>query len=509
MKEIKKNKENKEIITKNKKVIIQEKKLQALPIKIELSLVEKNNDFIKNLYQKIEDFLLKELSVETNSKILLAVSGGVDSVVMLDIFYNLRLKNDYELFIVHYNHKIRDNSDLDEKLVRQLAETYNLPIHTTKGKVKEFAKNNLYSIEHAARILRYRFFDQTSKSLKISIVATAHTANDSAETFLLNLIRGTGLTGLSGIPKQRILAKKVKIIRPIINIKKDELLKYAKMRKLIWREDETNSMTKYTRNKIRLELIPKLENDFNPTIIDTINRTANLIYGADKFIENEINTFINSKIVKKNDNDLSLRISSLITLDKFISGEIIQNAISSYFNTLPISLDSIDRIYNLINSHIGTVYEFGNIIALRDRYYLIFTKKDDIEYNYVIENLGEFKIGNYILKLSEINKKDIDFNNNPNIEYFDKELIPTILYVKSWKQGDKFQPLGMNTDIKISDFYINNKIPLTEKKHHFLLATKTDIIWVCGMRISDKYKITENTKKFIKAELIKEKNENK
>ena len=159
-------------------------------------------------------------------------------------------------------------------MLRRLCAEYNIPLYTANGRVKQYAEKNSVSIEMAARFLRYSFFERTTRNIKADYMATAHTADDSAETFIMNLLRGSGLTGLSGISSRRPFIKDVMLIRPLLTMKKADLIKYAKKRKLEWHEDETNSLMQYTRNKVRHELLPGLAKDYNPAIIDVINRSA-------------------------------------------------------------------------------------------------------------------------------------------------------------------------------------------------------------------------------------------
>lgn len=463
-----------------------------------------NGNLSKNLVSRVESFLVNEIGLTKGEKIVLAVSGGVDSVAMLDVMHKISGRYDYKLIIAHYNHGLRGRkSNEDEKFVKELAEKYKLPYHTSKGKVKQYAKKKSYSIELAARNLRYIFLERIARTFGSSIVATAHNLNDTVESFLLNLMRGTGITGLSGIPPIRSLGKNVTLIRPVIMFKKEEMKSYAMENKLAWREDESNSLLNFTRNRIRKKLIPQIETDFNPAFADVIYRTANLFRGADEFISEYVRSQLDLVVCDKSFNRFSLRIPLFLTYSDFIQGEIIQSSMAKHFQVQGINLKSVDKVISLVNSTVGSILELNaQIRVIRDRQDLIFIRKShESQLNIEINKVGEYKTPNFSLKLREIPRNKAKFNENVLIEYLDMDLVPSKLILRNWAPGDSFTPLGSKGKMKISDFLINEKVSLADKSSIYVLATKTDIIWVCGMRLSDKYKITDSTSHVLKAEI--------
>lgn len=502
----------------DKKLVLKKHSPHKKPKRSQKSKKEKNFDKINpdmiipsgtkepailNLLTKFKEIIYKEFLIPKGSQILIAVSGGVDSIVLLDLFANISEENNLALKILHYNHRLRKDAETDEKFVLDLAAKYNIKAYSSSGDVLGYASANGLSLEQAGRTLRYRYFENMAKNLNAQYIATAHTMDDSVETFFLNLFRGSGLTGLSGIPSSRQLSKNLQIIRPLLRSKKEELIEYARARKLEWREDETNQMYNYTRNKIRLDLIPKLKNDYNPSVIDVINRASKIFSGADEFIKKHIATTLKNYVKKKNNNRFSINISLLKSLDDFLQGEIIQSAVTTIFKTQNLNMQTIDRIVSLMDSPIGSRVEISNrIITFKDRDRLIFVKDFEVnKFNISISKTGTYEVGDYILTLEEVKKKDIVFSEDPSEEFFDYDLIPGILHIRNWEEGDNFNPLGMNGTMKISDFLINLKIPLLDKYNIMVLTTKTEIIWVCGFRISNKFKITDGTKRFLKVSL--------
>ena len=456
-------------------------------------------------YDKFEDYLLKNLLVEDGAKILCAVSGGVDSVVLLDALANVSHKFGFKLYIVHFNHQLRgESSDMDEAFVRKMALDYNIPFHTTKGNVKKFSERNSMSIEDAARTLRYRFIEQTAKTIKVNYIVTAHTLDDSAETFFLNLFRGSGLKGLRGIPANRSIGKSINIIRPLLQFQKTELIIYANKRGLPWREDETNSLMHYTRNKIRHDLLKKIRDEYSPAIIDIINRTSRLFRGADEFITDHVKQKMKFLVCNKKNNRFALRIPLLQTNNDFIQGEIMQTALKNNFKIQAVSIKTVERLLGLMSSESGSICEITKqIYALKDRQLIIFIRRQpNVHINMKIERKGEYQIGNYELKLTEIQKKKVKFTNDPNVEYFDMDLIPNIITFRTREEGDVFRPIGMKGKMKVSDFLTNSKISLIDKQDVVMLSTSSDIIWLCGYRADDRFKITDSTTRVLKAEFI-------
>ncbi|MCK5742398.1 MAG: tRNA lysidine(34) synthetase TilS, partial [Chlorobi bacterium] len=470
-----------------------------------VSDAQMKNKSISDFLTKFEDYLHNEAHIDEYSKIMIAVSGGVDSMSLLDALANLAHEYKFKLYVAHYNHKLRGlSSDADEELVRKTADKYNIPYYKSTGNVRQHSEKLGLSLELAARNLRYRFFERMAKTLKVNYIVTGHTSDDTAETFLLNLIRGSGITGLSGIPRQRYIGKNISIVRPYLNMRKQEIIRYAKARKLKWNEDESNSLLFFTRNKVRHDLIPKLKDDYSPAIIDVINRTSKLLRGADNYISEQVQKMLQSVIRNKVGTRFSVLISLFNTFDEFIQGEVLQTALTSFYKMQNVSMQTIDRILELLQKPTGALCEVNkSIIALRDRDYIIFDKKkENFNINLPINKSGEFVAGNAKLILSKVAKKDINYDDSPNVEYFDADLLPSRLYIRSYMPGDAFQPLGMTGTMKISDFLTNEKMPLIDKPYVLMLATQNDIAWICGKRISDKFKITDDTKNVVKAEYI-------
>ena len=371
--------------------------------------------------------------------------------------------------------------------------------------VREYSEKNSMSIEEAARYLRYKFFEKTARSANSNVILTAHTQDDSVETFFLNLFRGSGLTGLSGIPEIRGIKKtKLIIARPLLQFRKSELIEYSNIRGLQWREDSSNKLKEFTRNKVRLSLLPYLESEFTPAIYNVIDRASNIISRADKFVSFYVRQKAPNVIVEKTNFKVSLNLGLLTTLDEFIQCEMLQFAVQDALLSNPLPIDAIERILDIANKDTGTMCDINKyLFAVRDRDELIIARKRQLnQINTSVDKVGKIDLEDRTIILKEIDKKDIKYSDNPLIEYFDSELIPKRFKLRNWANGDKFRPLGMQGETLLSDFLTNQKISVYDRQSTLLLSTSEDIFWVCGVRISEKFKVTEATTKVLRAEII-------
>lgn len=481
---------------------VKKKSNKTLSVEEKFLFIQKNSfcrDFVEKVYFELKNNFL----VGENSKIVVAVSGGIDSVTLLDVLFTLQAKIKLNLIVAHYNHSLRGKeADLDAKFVKNIAEKYGIAFHSSKGNVREFAKAHSLSLENAGRILRYDFLKQISRSVKAEYLATAHNLDDSIETFFINLFRGTGITGLCGIPEQRNIGKNLVLIRPLIKISRAEIEEYARLNSLEWREDSSNKLLHFTRNKIRNRFIPFLKEEFSTNISETLKRTITHLQGVDNFIAEHIQKALPNLIAERKQNYIAVKINLLETYSNFFKGELIQAIIEKYFKLQSLSLSAIDRILKLCKSQTGSVFDINEkLFVLRDRDYLIFSERiARTNFKYPISKIGDYQFENFRISLSEVSKKEIKFSKEGNIEYFDYDKVPELLFLSSLQEGDQFVPLGMKEEVKLSDFLINQKVSRIDKQNIVLLRTKNDIIWVCGYRISDKFKITAKTKRFLKAE---------
>lgn len=423
---------------------------------------------------------LKKLNIiNKGDKLLLAVSGGADSMYL---FYNfMDLKEDWNLDIVvcHLNHGIRETAKRDENFVKKVCSSYKVKCFTKTVNMDEYARENKLSSEEAGRILRYEFFRENSKNRKI---LTAHNANDRVETVLFNIIRGTGLRGLSGISYLND-----DVYRPLINIKRGEIEAYLHENNLKYFDDETNFEEIYTRNKIRLGLIPYLEK-FNPDIINSILRLSENAEEAENFI----GKIIEENYPKCHGNNF-LKVSEIKDYEKFFGCELIKKYLEeNFYKENILSRKNILGIYDLCFGESGKEIHLGKNITARRSYDKIFI--EEIKYKKSKES-KELHLGKNTSDFGEIflRKDDLESPHDSFIKVIDCDKIKGNLYVRKRLPGDRFKALGMKNNKKLKDYFIDRKVDRLLRDEIGLICDDEKIIYVMGMDISEDVKIDKNT----------------
>ncbi|WP_308533759.1 tRNA lysidine(34) synthetase TilS [uncultured Peptoniphilus sp.] len=437
------------------------------------------------------DELNKYKFIKKGDRLLLGVSGGPDSMYLLYNLLDLRREYDLDLLVCHLNHGIRKTALRDEKFVIDICKKYNLTYNIKHVNMNEFAKIHKMTSEEAGRFLRYEFFRELSDGRKI---LTAHNLNDQAETLLIRIIRGTGIKGLKGIPMAN-----EDLLRPLVNISRKKIEKYLDENKLPYVLDETNEGVDYTRNRIRNELIPYLEENFNEGILKVLIRLNENALEERTFVEKII-----AREYEKLKDGKSLIIEPLLEEDPFIGREIIKLYLES-FNEDLVTRANILAIYNMLEKKSGTSIDLSKKFLARVSYgRLIIEKKENINYKSQKLDLGEnlTDFGIVSLKnvpLNELNKMDI--KANPRSIFIDKDKISGPLYIRSRQDGDRFRPLGMDKDKKLKDFFIDKKLDRLLRDKIGLICDDNKIIWIIGYGISDIYKIRNNSKHILNLEV--------
>ena len=441
----------------------------------------------KDLFYKNFNKVINETSgLIKNDKIIIAVSGGLDSITLL---FLLEAINIFEIVVVHINHKIRVNSDSDEQFVKLLSKRMELKFISKSLNPKTISKGE--SIEEWARKKRYEFLKESLKKTKSKKILTAHHANDQIETILINLSRGSGVLGLRGIDK-----KNKYLLRPLLGFKKKEIIEFSKRVKFKFLEDETNKDLSIPRNFIRHKVVNPWEKQI-PYLSDAFNKTVENISHWQLALDYFINNFILSKI-NFQDNGFSIEKNLIKDFPNLIKLRIIQLLIGSEEGNL-WSRHQIKMLNNFfIKNEIGKIFEFNNQWRLlSDRNDIIgqkvkghFSKKSILISKDLMAEHNNVKIS---IKIS--NKRNIKFKSKYEIVDWGK-IKKKKLRIRLWREGDTFQSLGMNGHQKVSDFLINNKVNQFEKEKQHVLISNNEIIWICGLRISDKIKVTNDTTEF-------------
>lgn len=443
--------------------------------------------------------------IESGDTILGAISGGPDSMAMLNCLVLLKKDLKFKLLIAHVNHGVRgEYAKRDQEFVKMVAKDYNIPYFTKNVDMVGYGKELGISSEEAGRILRYGFFREILSDYGGGKIAVAHNKNDQAETILHRIIRGTGLDGLKSME-----FIKGDIIRPLLNISRKEIEDYIEQKRIKFVVDHTNLETDYTRNKIRLELLPYIKENFNPNIIDSLYRLTRIATGEIQIIE-EITTEKYNLIVKSATGNSIIFNGAIFKLEsEAIRKRLIRKAIENISGNLhgieEIHINDIIKLFqdaktgkNIdISKGLRARVSYSDfIIELRNNTNpKLETKKIEIGENV----LEEFAI---IISLELISADEIDFNN-ADIKYIDYDKVSGELWIRRRKSGDKFSPLGLGGSKKLKDYMIDKKIPQDKRNSIPILCDNSGIIWVIGYGLSDKYKITKETKQTLRIKLKK------
>ena len=405
------------------------------------------------MYNIFSKHIKKEFSFLKESKLLVCVSGGVDSMVLINLLNRLK----YNVFIAHCNFNLRDDeSDIDEDFVKNYAITNSIPFFS-KSFITRIPK---HSMQMAARNLRYKWFYSVLKVEELDYIITAHHLDDSLETFILNLSRASGIEGLAGIKQLNDI-----IVRPLLIFSKNEILNYAKTNNIKWREDSTNKKNDYQRNQIRNEIIPLLKK-LHPNFLDQSKKTMTFLKESNLIIENYIQIIKNENFNLKDD-------------EIFISKDFIKNNSNLIFHLFKeYNFKYSDQILELCNSLSGKIIESNTHVLLSNRSNLVVKEKTnriDQTFEVGIKGLlspiemnievGEFK--------TKFNKKSI---------YLSKKEIDFPLYLRKWKKGDVFFPFGMKGKKTVSKYYKDEKMSFFDKQNQWLLCNNDEIVWVVGKR---------------------------
>ncbi len=449
---------------------------------------------MKSIEQKVIKFIAEKNLIEYGDKILVALSGGPDSVFMLHFLAKYKKKYNVELSAIHINHMIRGKDALDDReFCRKFSLNLGLKFYSFNRNVKYYAKKNNLSIEESGRILRYKDFNNTLKKIGYNKIATAHNCSDNTETILLNLIKGTGIRGISGIP-----AKRENIIRPILSLTKEEIVKYLKFHKLEYRIDYTNFSGDYERSYLRNNIIPLIKNKLNPNLEKTI-------FNSSEIFKN-IASFLDDKILKNSEEffefrkgELLIPVSKFKEIDNGLRGYLLKNILEEKFG-IQTSYNDFKKIESLLNKDAGKKVDLSqNLKAFRERDYIIISSNQEVE-NFkpvLIKDGDSLKIKERTLTIkSEIQAPKI-YSGSKMREYISANKVSGDFILRKWKIGEKFFPLGLKGSKKISDFLNEQKISSSKKKEQLVLTNHGQIVWVLGLRLDDRFKVTNNTEKVI------------
>ena len=437
-----------------------------------------------NFITRFESYIEAYSLFSKDDKILVAVSGGKDSMLLLWLLHQCN----YSIEIAHCNFQLRGNeSDGDEDLVRSFAANNHIPIHVRKFDTNQYASEHKISIQMAARALRYNWFEELRVQLNCSVIAVAHHMNDSVETVLFNLSRGTGLSGLQGILPKR---DDNLVVRPMLYLQHKEIQDFVNQQQIPYRDDSSNFSNKYARNKIRLDIIPEFEK-LNPEFISIMADNISRFRDSQELLQLYMERLRSQILAPRNNDSWNIAIAEL---EKLSVNEV-------YFLLEPFGFKKnvLEDLVNSLDTESGKRFESSDYLIILDRDDVILSKRDLTQHDEIF--VGEFDTqflwGNYNFEVSTTDEVSIVKEQNVIQVDFDELIFP--LSIRAWEEGDIFQPLGMQGRKKLSDYFIQKKINILDKKSVPILVNGDGrIVWVVNYHMDDRFKIRDNTQKVLK-----------
>lgn len=418
-----------------------------------------------------------------NSKLLLATSGGIDSMVMVHLLHQLK----YDIALVHCNFQLRGVESFgDQNFIQEYADANSIKLFLTQFDTEAFAKDYKLSTQIAARELRYNWFYELLETENYDYILTAHHADDNIETFLINLSRGTGLEGLIGIPAQND-----KVLRPFLPFTRVEIVDYATENEIQWREDSSNASDKYLRNKIRHHVLPLLK-ELNPQFIESFQKTQSYLQNSQELVEDAA-IMVYQQVAKEEGETIVFDLNQLKRLPNYKS--------YLYQWLHEFGFTAWEDIYALVNNQSGKQVFSTNYRLLKDREVMILSPvslEEDNEQYFIEKGLTDVNVP---LNLS-FSKVDGILDASNSVIFVDENKLVYPLILKRWEEGDSFQPFGMNGKAKkLSKLFKDEKLSLLEKENCWVLWSNNQIVWVIGIRQDERFRIEDSTKNILKIAL--------
>ncbi len=450
---------------------------------------------LKFFQNKVINFIKDSELIKENDFLLVAFSGGPDSLCLLDFLNENKNLLKIKLAALYVDHNLRGaESKKDGDFCEAFCQERGIEFYRQSVYVQTVAKKEKLSIEEAARKLRYKALESKAEEIGANLIATGHNANDNLETVLLNLVKGKSLSAVAGIPPRR-----GKVIRPLLAVKREEILNYLAERKLSYRTDRTNLTDDYERNFLRNKIIPLLKENLNPELETTVGK-ASLALREEALLLEKIVARLYPDFVGKEKNGVKINLDFIEEYGIGLLAEFVKKIFVSRFGKSP-SFSDLEAIKKLVKNQTGRKLTLSeNIEIIREREGLVISGLEGKDFQEVQLKVGE-KISTWMgeLSIENIDPAEVKvFESSKNIEFVDAEHLSEKFVLRRWQQGDKFFPLGMKKEKKVSDLLTDEKVPAHLKSEYLVLLNKNEIVWLVGVRISEKFKITKETKRILK-----------
>lgn len=450
---------------------------------------------MKKIEQKVFEFIAQYGMIKEGDRLLIAVSGGPDSVFALYLLNRFKKKFKIDINALHFNHSLRGKESEDDQLfVFDLCEKLEVPCHFVKLDVKTHARSNKYSIEESARLLRYENLQNFSTKLKCNKIVTAHNQNDNTETVLLNLFSGTGAGGFTGIP-----VKRGNIIRPLMCLTKEEILDYLNRSGIPFRIDSSNLQSDFKRNYIRNNVIPLLKEKVNPSLDAAVFRSSKILEGTLKTVLSGTYKSAGKYITYKHDR-LKINNNLFEFHEESVAGGLLKDYLARYYK-YQFNYSDLTKLFKLSRTHRGKSVQLRkDLMAVKESDSIFILKKNvsNEELFYQLESGSEITVGKKRIGIIKVGRSHVRYNGEGDVEYISADKSDGMFILRKWKNGDRFIPLGMKGYKKVSDFLTGNKISSVEKKDQLVLTNRNNIVWIIGLRIDDRYKVNSKTKSIYK-----------
>jgi len=460
--------------------------------------MKKQRIILDSVRKTIEKYRL----IKNNDKILVAYSGGVDSTALLSVFLELRRDFDFDIFLGHFNHRLRPAAFEDEQFVRSVARRYSLALFVGSEDVRRHAKLRHLNLEEAGRILRYAFLTQTAQKIGAAKIATGHTMDDQAETFFLRLLRGSGLRGLGSIS----LIVEGKIIRPLLYVQREDIEEYIRDRGLEFRIDESNRDRRFARNRVRHDLIPYIRDHYDPKIISRIGKIVSILQEDEILLERLARVEVKERIVQRNEKIcLDLKNTSVLPLG--LARRIIRDFITRVKGDLRgISFEDIERILSLEEGK--SIHLKRDLVLKRDGGMVCPRDEPSLKIEYAYRWNGSKAL---IIKelLLTVKAKRIKHGSSPFVfddekrAYVDGKKLAFPLFIRNRLEGDRYRPLGAPGHKKLKEIMRAKGIPVEDREKRPVFISEKEIVWILGLPVADQFKIDEKSEEIVEISVFR------